>query len=102
VIEPPAEAPKTVAPTATAGPDPPLPDGPDLAAAVRAGLGPLAAAAARRPAAVRITAVVPVYDTPVAFLDACLRSLLRQTVPAAGLLVVDDGSRAAPRRRNRP
>ena len=39
-----------------------------------------------------ITVVVPVYNTPVAYLDECLRSLHQQTVPPRKILIMDDGS----------
>jgi glycosyltransferase involved in cell wall biosynthesis len=39
-----------------------------------------------------ITAVVPVYNTPAAHLDECVRSLLRQTVRPREILVIDDGT----------
>jgi glycosyltransferase involved in cell wall biosynthesis len=42
-----------------------------------------------------ITAVVPVYNTPAAHLDECVRSLLRQTVRPREILVIDDGTTLA-------
>jgi glycosyltransferase involved in cell wall biosynthesis len=42
--------------------------------------------------AANITVVVPVYNTPAAYLDECLRSLLRQTVRPREILILDDGS----------
>jgi glycosyltransferase involved in cell wall biosynthesis len=42
-----------------------------------------------------ITAVVPVYNTPLAHLDDCVGSLLRQTVRPHEVLVIDDGTTLA-------
>ena len=42
--------------------------------------------------AANITVVVPVYNTPTAYLDECLHSLLRQTVRPREILIVDDGT----------
>jgi glycosyltransferase involved in cell wall biosynthesis len=39
-----------------------------------------------------ITVVVPVYNTPAAYLDDCMRSLLQQTVRPNQILIVDDGT----------
>jgi Glycosyl transferase family 2 len=42
-----------------------------------------------------ITVVVPVYNTPAAHLDECVRSLLRQTVRPHEILIIDDGTTLA-------
>jgi GT2 family glycosyltransferase len=39
-----------------------------------------------------ITVIVPVYNTPVEYLDQCWQSLVRQTVTPYDVLIVDDGS----------
>ena len=45
--------------------------------------------------ATNITAIVPVYNTPAAYLDECVRSILRQTVRPREILLIDDGTTLA-------
>ncbi len=46
---------------------------------------------AETPAEIKVSVIVPVYNT-AAFLDACLRSILRQTLRDIEVICVDDGS----------
>jgi len=39
-----------------------------------------------------ITVVIPVYNTPPAFLHCCINSVFRQTVLPARIMLIDDGS----------
>ena len=36
--------------------------------------------------------IVPVYNTPITYLDKCLSSLLNQTLKGIEIIIVDDGS----------
>src|SRR5690349_543178 len=38
-----------------------------------------------------ITVLIPVYNGAL-YLDACIRSVLQQTLPPAAIIIVDDGS----------
>lgn len=40
-----------------------------------------------------ISAIIPVYNTPREYLDACIESLVTQTYANAEIILVDDGSR---------
>ena len=41
----------------------------------------------------KVSVIVPVYNTPVKFLNACIKSIASQTYKNVELLLIDDGSK---------